>query len=221
VRIPPLSHPTPDRAQGPPPPGKTRRERSAAFRSLLLVAVERLLAEATFADITIDSILAEAKVSRSTFYSYFQDKAALLLALAEDIFREALTVAEPWWQFSNEPTREGLEDALGGVFDLYAERRAVIGAVVEAAGYEPSVREWFTRSQDGAIAALTQHIRGGQAAGTIRPELTAPETAGWLVWMIERGLYQMAGAASTAQAGRLLRALTDIVWFVLYTAAEA
>lgn len=196
--------------------GKTRAQRSAAFRSRLLSAVERLLVEHRFADITIDQILGEALVSRSTFYTYFRDKSALLLSVAEAVFSEALHAADPWWMLPPTATRDDLEATLGRIFDLYARHRGIVAAVIEASATDPTVKAWFDQSQDGAIGALEQHIRHRQGEGVIRPSLIPRETAGWIVWMIERGLYEMLDVGSTAHTSRLLRALTDLVYCALY-----
>ena len=41
------------------------------------------------------------------------------------------------------------------------------------------------------------------------------ETAGWLIWMIERGLYQLTGDNEKPAAEQLDR-MTTIVWETLY-----
>ena len=46
--------------------------------------------------------------------------------------------------------------------------------------------------------------------------LDAARTAQWLIWMIERGLYQLVGTADDAEVERQLDSLTEIVWRVVY-----
>jgi len=200
---------------------RTRAEQRAELRQRLLVAVERLLVEQSFPEITIDQILAEADVSRSTFYANFSDKASLLLALANDFIEGSLEVAAPWWEIGPGATREQLEGALGAIFDMYLEHKVVQGAISDAAGYEPSIKKQVVDLQNDAITKLTEHIKRGQANGFIDKRLAPAETAGWLVWMIERGLYTMASSGGTAKIARLLMSLTDIIWKTLYEATEA
>jgi TetR/AcrR family transcriptional regulator, ethionamide resistance regulator len=195
---------------------RTRAEQRAELRKRLLVAVETLLATQPFPDITIDQILAQAGVSRATFYTNFSDKASLLLALADDFITDSLQVASPWWDIGPGATREQLESVLGSIFDMYLEHRVVQGAISDAAGYEPSIKKQVVDLQDDAITKLTEHIRRGQENGFIDSRLAPAETAGWLIWMIERGLYTMASSAGTVRITRLLTSLTDIIWKTLY-----
>ena len=54
----------------------------------LLEAVERALAgegDTTFAELSIECLLHESQVARSTFYYHYADKNALLCALAEGV----------------------------------------------------------------------------------------------------------------------------------------
>lgn len=200
---------------------RSRAERSAQFREHLLSTVERLLDGESFPEITIDRILNEASVSRSTFYFHFDDKASLLLAMAQDLFDDAQGVATPWWNLTRAASRDDLESAIGGIFDVYLPHKAVYGALVDAAGYEPAVRAQLATLQQSSIDMLEEHIVRGQREGFIRDVLLPAQTAGWIIWMIERGLHQMVAGATTAQIGRLLTAVTDVVWFSLYENAAS
>lgn len=195
---------------------RTRAEQRAELRMRLLAAVETLLRVRPFPEITIDQILAEADVSRSTFYANFSDKATLLLALAHQFINESLDVAAPWWEMGADATRDQLEGVLGSIFDMYLEHKVIQGAISDAAGYEPSIKKQVVDLQNDAIAKLTAHIKRGQREGFIDTRLAPAETAGWLIWMIERGLYTMASSAGSAKIGRLLSSLTDIIWKTLY-----
>lgn len=61
---------------------KSRRDIFAAFG--------RLLTKKRFSNITVGEIIAEADVCRSTFYSHFETKDALLSAFCSDIFDHIL-----------------------------------------------------------------------------------------------------------------------------------
>lgn len=200
---------------------RTRDQRKQEFRANLLATLERLLASEPFPDITIDRIVQESGVSRSTLYSYFPDKASLLLEVARDIVETAREAAFSWWRLPGAISRDDLERGLGSIVDLYLAHQRVLGALVDAAGYEPKIREHFAGMQNGSRAGLAQHIAEGQQSGHIRRELLPDETAGWLIWMIERGLHQMIVPATASEASRLLRALTDVVWFSLYDGSAA
>lgn len=194
-----------------------REERKQEFRAHISAAMERALADTPFPDVTIDRILAEAGVSRSTLYSYFPDKVTLLLSIAEDVVAGAHAAAARWWELADQPSREDLKSILGAILDLYLEHKHVLAALVDASAYEPKLRgQLGGLFVEGSREGLAQHIIAGQRAGTVRPELVPHETAGWLIWMIERGLYTMAVPAKPSQVGALLHSVTDIIWFTLY-----
>lgn len=155
-------------------------------------------------------------MSRATFYANFSDKASLLLELAQHFIAESSVVATRWWELRADCTRDQLEQALGGIFDMYLRHKVVEAAISDAAGYEPNIKKQVLDLQNDAIAKLTAHIERGQAEGFVDGRLEPAETAGWVIWMIERGLYTMAASAGTARTARLLKALTDIVWKTLY-----
>jgi AcrR family transcriptional regulator len=195
---------------------RTREGQRAHYRGLLIAAMARLLESRPYADVTVDQILAESGVARATFYGNFADKSELLMAVASEIYTLAIDVAAPWWNLPSDATRADLTRALTGVVDLYLPNRTVLDALTQASAHRPLIRQRLTSLQQGSIIRLAQHIRAGQRAGTIRSDILPKETAGWLIWMIERGLYQMTPEASPAGIDRLTRALTDIIWQSLY-----
>lgn len=198
---------------------RTREQQRAHYRAMLIEGMRRLLDRKGYADITIDDILVESGVARATYYTNFKAKSELLLEVAGGLYRDALTVAAPWWQLKSGVSRRTLMDALGAIFDLYLSNKSTMVALMEASAYEAEVQDRLRRLQQGSILRLDRHIRQGQRLGTVRASLYPRETAGWLIWMVERGLYQMATSATSRQQRRLLESLTDVVWFTLYDVA--
>ncbi|WP_354698879.1 hypothetical protein DSM112329_04577 [Paraconexibacter sp. AEG42_29] len=203
-------------------PAPTRDDRRRRITDLLLVEVEQLLeAGENYADISVERLITAANISRSTFYVYFEDKGALLLALAEDVVEQLVLSAQAWWSLPHDLDRPLLEQTMRGIFRTYAQHARMWEAMIDAAAYDHKVRSSFRRVVDGSTLGLEQHIRAGQAAGSIRAELDAKRTAGWLTWMTERGLYQLLGDATTAETNRLCKAHTAIVWHTLYDGVAA
>lgn len=196
---------------------QTRAEQRASSRRRVFDALEVLLAHETFPELTVDAITAQAGLSRSTLYAHFPDKATMLLALAEDIFATASDVAAPWWDGPTALSRGDLRARLRSLFDLYGERQAVLRALVDAAGYEPEVKRRLADMHRGYIEHLTAHIRLGQRAGDVRQEVLPEPTASWLVWMLERGLYQLvASAPDPAAVEDLATSCAAIIWHAVY-----
>ena len=194
-----------------------RTQRRNSVRAELLGAVESLLeADDSYTELSVERLVEQAGISRSTFYVYFEDKGDLLRGLSEDVVVAIADSAREWWSLPPDATKADVRKALKVVFDTYREHRAVFGAVVDTAPYDPGVRSQFGGLVSGLIAELTTHIRDGQRNGYVVADLDPARTAAWLTWMAERGLHQLVAPASAREAGLLVDSLADIVWNTLY-----
>lgn len=188
----------------------------------LLQIVEEILADGeSYADISVERLITEAGMSRSTFYVYFEDKGALLLALAEDVVQQLVVTAGEWWSLPHDLERDTLEKTLRGIVETYRRHAPMWAALIDGAAYDPRVRESFRQVVDASAKGLEQHIKAGQRAGSVREDLDAARTAQWLTWMTERGLYQLLPGAGAAEVTRLVKAQTSIVWYTLYAGAPS
>lgn len=195
----------------------TRAARRDEIRARLLEVVERLLDDGeSFTEISVERIVTEAGLSRSTFYVYFEDKGDLLVAWFSGITEELESAAKAWWALGVDATREDLHAALEGIVKTYRPHTTLMAAVYDAAAYDPSARDLITAMMDWNAAGLRKHIAAGQEAGFVDRELLPRETAAWLTWMAERGLHQLVRAATDAELARLVDAYAAIVWNTLY-----
>ena len=169
-----------------------------------------------YADLSVEAIITAGGISRSTFYVYFEDKGDLLVAMAQDVIGDLLADGASWWELPVGATREDLHKALRVPIDTYRKHRTILGTVAETAAYDPRVREQQQNLIGQVVSALTAYITEAQRSGTADTALDANRTARWLIWMIERGLYQLIGGADGDETERLLDTLTDIVWRVIY-----
>jgi AcrR family transcriptional regulator len=191
---------------------------SRHFVSVVEVLVEN---GPRYADLSVEAIITAGGISRSTFYVYFEDKGDLLVAMAQDVIGDLLADGASWWELPVGATREDLHKALRVPIDTYRKHRTILGTVAETAAYDPRVREQQRKLIDQVVTALTTYIGDAQRAGVADVHLDAARTAQWLIWMIERGLYQLVGAADNEEAACQLDALTEIVWRVVYLSGRA
>src|SRR5215213_596988 len=76
-----------------------REARRDDARGRLLAAVERLIANGdSFTEISVERMVAEAGMARSTYYVYFADNGDLLRAWFAEITDELREAAASWWQ---------------------------------------------------------------------------------------------------------------------------
>jgi TetR/AcrR family transcriptional regulator, ethionamide resistance regulator len=198
--------------------GQARRD---ALRAQVLSIVEQQLRSgATYADINVSTVVAEAGISRSTFYAYFVDKTNLLRIWYAEFTQVILAAAQAWWSLDGTATKGDVRAALERIVDAYRAHPELMAATHEAIGTDHGVREAVDATMHEYIDGLRAHIETGQAGGFVDPSLPAAETAYWLQWMAERGLHRMVRATPTSSQEQLAEAYAGIVWNTLYAATR-
>lgn len=199
-----------------------RAERRAEIEQSLLEGTERLLSEgASFTELSVERLVAEAGISRSTFYVYFTDKGHLIRELTEDVMGQLYDAGAIWWDRGADATREDIRRSMGAVVDVYRRHDSLMAAVVDTAVYDPEVRTVFGALMERYVTVLSGVIDQGQERGFIATDVPARETAEALSWMAERSCYQVARGADRDRQDRLADALTAVVWNTLYSGGPA
>lgn len=194
--------------------GRTRRDELR--REVLAIVERQLRAGSTFADISVIDVVAEAGISRSTFYAYFVDKSNLLRTWYEEFTAGLLEAAQAWWTLDATATRADVAAAFERIVEAYRPHIELMAATHEAIGSDHGIREAVEASMRQYVDGLKVHIETGQAGGYVDPSLPPHETAYWLQWMAERGLHMMARRDPDAPRGRMADAYAGIVWNTLY-----
>lgn len=192
-------------------------ERKRLNRDAVLSATTRLLeAGHSYTELSVEQLLGEAGVSRATFYANFRNKGDLLSALAEEVIDSMLARAAGWWTTSGRPAEAAVLQSVRDIAAAYLDRQAVMAAVAEVATYDPAVRDQLRGLVDRSTDALARHISDGQRAGVVDKRLDPDRAAHWIVWMCERGLYQLVRTAEGAERDRQIEALSRLIWNSLY-----
>jgi TetR/AcrR family transcriptional regulator, ethionamide resistance regulator len=195
----------------------SREARRAEARVRLLSAVEQLLADGeSFTEVSVERIVAEAGMARSTFYVYFADKGDLLAAWFAEITGELRSAAASWWKLQSPLSFGDVRHALAAIVAVYRPHTPLMAAVYDTSAYDPTVRQLVASMMSENIAGLRTHIRRGQRGGLVDPQLHPAETAAWLTWMAERGFHQLVRGAPDAEVARLIDSYARIVWNTLY-----
>lgn len=195
---------------------RTGQRRRAATQGDLLDATKRLLAAgAPLATLSVEKIVAEAGVVRTTFYLHFRDKYELIERLAAEqvgwIERTgAEAIADP------ELRRETVIRTVDEIVARWAENHAVLSAIIELAEYDERMRETWRTAMHEVAGVAAQLFRGyWKQTGQSPPD---PDmVAEVLTWMIERSCHQIAG--DPALRGKVTTALAEVIWRVLHAQA--
>jgi AcrR family transcriptional regulator len=134
-------------------------------RGALLAALEEYLEQSSLGDINIADISRRAGVTRSAFYFYFENKAAAVGALYEDMYAEGFDAAEVLG--GDGSVHDRISTAIRAIFVGWGHRTHLYRAILDARATSPAVRDqWeaFQRTYVDLVAELIREERAGGAA---------------------------------------------------------
>lgn len=163
---------------------------AASAAEAISSATARLLAQHAFNDISVAQILAEAKVSRATFYFYFASKFSVLSALLERAMNDIFETVQP---FLARPPEESpttaLQRSIRAVTQAWHRHRPVLQAANHHWHSEPELRDLWLAIAERFIAAGAVEIERERDAGLVTSAVPSRTLAATLFWGTERVLY--------------------------------
>jgi AcrR family transcriptional regulator len=174
----------------PGPATRKGRETDEAFRA----AARTVFARDGYLNARISDIAAEAGKSVASFYNYYDTKAELLAALAEEFHAEATALAMlPFRVGLSE--QDALREAVAGFYRTYAKRRGELIGVFQAAMCDPVFLDRWLDIRAEAINLIARQVRHAQSDGFCPgadPVLTASALSAMLehfcyIWMGQGG----------------------------------
>ena len=174
------------------PPALTRKGRAtdSAFKD----AARLVFARDGYLNAKISDIAAAAGRSPASFYNYYETKADLLIALAEEFHAEAMSLAVLPYR-SGLAREEALREAVAGFWLTYAKRRGELMGIFQAAMVEGRFRDRWLELRAEAITRIAAEVRAAQAAGYcpgVDPVMTASALSAMLehfcfIWLGQGG----------------------------------
>ncbi len=201
-------------------PRRSRRRPSAGrasrdVRAALLASAERLLAQRSLEELTVEDVLQDAGVSRASFYVYFESKHAIVAALLERIVDEVHAASLPWFERGETPPEEALRSAMSGTLALWRRHSAVMSASVHWQALPELRAVW-----GGVIARFTEaaavQIERDREQGVAPPGADAHRLAGVLIAMNERCFYYAVSAGDPREDAALADTLTGVWLAAIY-----
>lgn len=174
-----------------PPPRRRPRAHTGdqAVEKAVFAATEKLLATTPLHEISVAQIIAEAELSRASFYHYFSSKhdvvTSLMTKIFRDMFVETHTRLESEWTDPAEALRSSLRPAMESWF----EHRAVISAVLENQHAVPDLAKVWSAVSEPFRAVLAAQIAQQRAIGRAPEGLPAEVIAAMMVSAAERIFY--------------------------------
>ena len=198
----------------------TSREESEQrdVREAILDATEDLLAHQRFDELSVADILSSARVSRASFYFYFESKYAVLAELVRRAVKQALAVAQPWVEEEATSPERTLRQGTSQGLQLWMKHAPVLRAIVENWRSDERLAALWMEMMEGFTTAATHRIERDRATG--RAPLTdvdASTLASTLTWMSERIYYLAAiGHPAFHNEQQVIDVLTDVWLSVIY-----
>jgi AcrR family transcriptional regulator len=196
------------------PSGGVQTPESAVRRSIL-DATERLLQDGRLDDLSVAQILAEANVSRATFYFYFASKDDAFIALLNDVGADMVPRFEAIMADVERRRSPQLRQDIAGWLSVDQPHRAMIRNAVEEWPRRPEVREVYLARQARLTDALARAIDEDRRAGVALESIPSAQLAAGWIWTMERAWYQAAGGADHL---RDLPAISDALAAALVSA---
>jgi AcrR family transcriptional regulator len=195
------------------------RRTDEAFRE----AARLVFARDGYLNAKITDIAAAADRSVASFYNYYDTKADLLIALAEEFHAEATSMAVLPYRAGLAP-EDALREAVAGFWRTYARRRGELIGIFQAAMVEGRFRDRWLELRGEAITRIAGAIRRAQAEGYC-PGVDPLLTASALSAMLEHFCYIWLGQGGEKDVAfddeRALESLATIWVKAIYWRPEA
>jgi len=182
-------------------------------RAKLLVAARRAFAELGYAKARVEDVVSRAGVGHGTFYAYFPNKRAAMVALIQENAATLVGLAAQPWRSGS--VRDTLMEVLGGLADLYDRDADVIALATEASVQDPALGEVLDEVRRQFRNRIARNIERAQAHGATRP--VDPYTAATaLAAMAEQTMFLRAVRKEPLDRDLTVKTVAELWYHALY-----
>ena len=168
------------------PAGRPTKRTSGPTRERLLAAARESFAKLGFAATRVADIVALAGTSHGTFYTYFDDKRDVLLALTEEAASAIYGAAvAPLASGQRQPPREAIRARMTVFFRTYGEWWDVVRTWDHASALHPEVDELRARIRGSIVEQLCRVLARDRERGQLDAGRDLEITAIALTAMVE------------------------------------
>ena len=150
-------------------------------------AASEAFAELGWQATRVEDIVRRAGVSHGTFYTYYENKAAVLDDLVRSSQRDFVGLAAAPWEADD--VRGALERVIGGFLDQYANDRITMRTWLQAAREEAPFAALYVQSRALFVERVAQQLDALVAASGRTGAPPAGTVASSLVAMVEHFAY--------------------------------
>jgi AcrR family transcriptional regulator len=141
----------------------SRTSRGERTRTRLVSAARDVLAARGYAATRVEDVVAAAGVSHGTFYTYFENKPALLEALIDDAATELQAVVDSPWEGPDGSST--IAAVIGRFVGVFSEQADVVRVWLEASAHDEHFRRRLQAVRLGYVDRVAA-VLGDTLAGT-------------------------------------------------------
>ena len=174
----------------------------------IVSAMEQLLADQAFHEVTVKDVMAAAKLPRTTFYRCFDDMEGVLLQGVEELNAEIAEASAVWLDSSADPDAT-LEVGGRQLIAVFKRHSRLLRAFTEATATAAGVADASCNAVRSFVEPVAERIRDLNRRGHSRVDHPA-ETARALVWMTARYLTEVYGRGDGLPESVALETLAQV-----------
>ncbi|WP_354698880.1 hypothetical protein DSM112329_04578 [Paraconexibacter sp. AEG42_29] len=178
----------------------------------VLDAMDALLAEGTsYTALDIGRITERGGIARTSFYNTFPDKLTVLLTVLRPVVDQLFGVVDRW---AGDPAADaaGLRRTTLDVVAVYRDHAHLLGALAEAATYEPRAAAFWQAHMEGVVGTFRRRIEEARRPQSGVDSTDSQAAAMWLAWGTERAIAHHVAAGGDLPDERFADAIADNVW---------
>ncbi len=191
-------------------------DRGAARKNELLLAARRVFERIGFIDARVADIAKEAKVSHGTFYTYFETKDDVFMAVSRQVIDEM--VQSMGSTIPTDGFDERVHKSIERFVEAYRPQAKMIALMEQVGTFTPALRDLRLEVRSTFVDRTVRGIERMKAEGRTPPDLDVLYTAESLGAMLEYTCYVWFCLDKNYDGERLVDALANIWVRTLSTA---
>ena len=186
--------------------GSNRTSRGERTAARLREAARAVFADRGYAVARVEDVVAEAGVSHGTFYTYYENKAAVLDALIDATAADLQAVVDEPWEGTD--TGRTIETVIARFIEVFSQHADVMRVWLEASAQEPHFRRRLRDVRTGYVHRVADQL----APSLHRTGHDPAVAAAALVAMVEGYATEGMTGDDPARRASVVRTLASL-WF--------
>ena len=184
----------------------------------ILAATEQLLQQRPLSELSVGDIIAEAGVSRTTFYAHFNSKTAVIAQALRGTMDQVTVAVEPFHSRSGGNAETAIRLSLSQWVEVCRVHGALLRAVSEEWPHDAELRALWLTLMEEVTAGTARILRQARAAGEAPGGADADRLATCLMWGFERVLHVaiVGDATGLPDIAAIAEPLTQMMLGTLY-----